>query len=272
MKNPSATVLLAACFGLITVVAQAQVNQLDVGVRTKVTDKANIYAGKTRATPGSGGHSKIYGIMAVQEIKSDWKLVRPVNENAILQLLSEELNKNGFQLYAPGTKPDIVITASYGRGELENPYIRDGGDTGGDYRAGAMLIANNSGIGTSNDAGATTSVITGAFSQQLLDEKTPGYQAALQKASYEKLYIRVTAWAYPTDPKARPKMLWKTIMVVDDPDHRDLNAVAAKMLEAGAPFFDKEIRDPEAQVFKALPDGRVNVGVPEVIPPKTKSI
>jgi hypothetical protein len=65
-------------------------------------------------------------------------------------------------------------------------------------------------------------------------------------------------------------MLWKTVMCVDDPDHRDLNAIAAKMLEAGAPFFDKVIQDREATIFKPLPDGRVNVGTPEVVEPKSK--
>ena len=122
--------------------------------------------------------------------------------------------------------------------------------------------------GVANDSGATSQVITGAFSQQLVDEKSPGYEAKLQKASYEKLYLRVIAWEYPRQPKAKAKMLWKTTMVVDDPDHRDLNAIAQKMFEAGAPYFDREIRDPEVEVYQPLPDGRVNVGTPEVVPAK----
>ena len=252
----------AGCLGLIAAAAHAQVNELDIGVRTKVTDKEAMWAHKTKSAD-VGGHSKVYGIYSVDQIKSDYRLVKPVDEKMILQVLSEELNKNGFTLFTPGTKPDILITASYGRGELENPYIRDGGETGGDGRAGAFT-------GLSNDSGATTSVITGAFAQQLIDEKTPGYQAKLQKAGYEKLFIRITAFAYPTEKKARLKMLWKTIVVVDDPDHRDLNAVAAKMLEAAAPYFDREIKDPEAQVFKPLSEGHVNVGTPEVVDTKKK--
>jgi hypothetical protein len=59
-------------------------------------------------------------------------------------------------------------------------------------------------------------------------------------------------------------------MVVDDPDHRDLNKIAATMLEAGAPFFDRQIKDREADIYKPLPNGRVNVGTPTVVPPKTK--
>ena len=248
--------------GLIAIAARAQENQLEVDVRPTVVDKTAMWAHQTKA-PGEGGHSKIYGIYSVQLVQSDQKLVKPVDETQILQLLSEELNKNGFHLYAPGQKPEILLTVSYGRGEVHNPYFRDQGETGGDARAGGAG-------GFANDSGATTDVINGAFAQQLMDEKTPGFEAKLQKAGFEKLFIRVTAFAYPTEKKAKLKMLWKTIMVVDDPDHRDLNAIAAKMLEAAAPFFDKEIKDREATVFKPLPDGHVNVGAPEVVPAKSK--
>jgi hypothetical protein len=257
-----------ASLALLALSARAQDNQLEVNVRPKVVDKAAMRAGKTQ--PGTGGHSKIYGILSVQEIKGEQKLIKPVDENAILQLLSQEMNKNGFQLYAPGTKPDIVITASYGRGEVQNPYIKGSGETGGSSDVNAATTSANLGGSGSNDSGATSVSITGAFADQLMDEKSPGFEAKLQKAAGEKLFIRVTAWAYPTDPKAKSRMLWKTVIVVDDPDHRDLNAIAQKMLEAGAPYFDKEIREREADVYKPLPDGHVNVGAPEVVPPKTK--
>ena len=56
-------------------------------------------------------------------------------------------------------------------------------------------------------------------------------------------------------------------MIVDDPDHRDLNAIAAEMLAAGAPYFDKEIKEEEVDIYKPLPEGRVNVGAPEVVEP-----
>jgi hypothetical protein len=39
------------------------------------------------------------------------------------------------------------------------------------------------------------------------------------------------------------------------------------MLEAGAPFFDKEIKDYEATIWKPLPEGHVKVGAPEVVEP-----
>ena len=134
---------------------------------------------------------------------------------------------------------------------------------GGDHRAQEFG-------GGANDGGATTNVITGAFSQQLFDQKGHGYEQKLQKAGFEKLFIRITAWAYPSGPKGKTKMLWKAVMCVDDPDHRDLNTIAAEMVAAGAPYFDKEVREPEAEIFRPLPDGRVNVGTPEVVEPKVK--
>jgi hypothetical protein len=258
-----------AILSLATLFARAQENQLEVDVRPSVADKELMWSGKSKV-PGAGGHSRVYGILSVEEVKSDLRLVKPVNEVAIMELLSEELNKNGFQLYAPGQKPEIVLTVSYGRGMLQNPYMRGSAGISG---AASVPLGGppDAGAGGQTTAdGVQTSTIEGAFATQLLDEKGHGFEAKLQKAQTEKLYLRVTAWDYPKGPKAKPKMLWKTLMVVDDPDHRDLNKIAAKMLEAGAPFFDKEIREREAEVYKPLPDGRVNVGAPEVVPAKSK--
>jgi len=105
---------------------------------------------------------------------------------------------------------------------------------------------------------------------QLYDDKEFGHEANLQKASFEKLFIRVTAWETPKSADKKPRMLWKTIMVVDDPDHRDLNEVAATMLHAGAPMFDKLQKTKEVLVNTTLPDGTVNVGTPEVVKPDAK--
>jgi hypothetical protein len=37
------------------------------------------------------------------------------------------------------------------------------------------------------------------------------------------------------------------------------------MLAAGAPYFDKETKEEEAEISSPLPEGHVNVGTPEVI-------
>lgn len=274
---------VAGCFALTAPEVQAQENQLEVDVRPSVTDKSIIWSNKPKAS-GEGGHGKIYGIASVAEIRAGTWLIKPVDEDALVSLVLKELDRNGFREFQKGEKPDILLTVSYGRGDLTNPYIRDQGEVGGSEAPGQFsgvtpdsgnavvqqIHGAGSDVGHANDSGATSVSITGAAAHQLFDEKSHGFEQRLQRAGYEKLYIRISAWAYPTAGKAKPKMLWKTIMCVDDPDNRDLNAVAAKMLEAGAPYFDKTIRDPEAIIFKPLAGEQVNVGTPEVVEGRRK--
>ncbi len=242
--------LLLIAAGLVSFSPAVRAEDVDIGVRSNVIDKELQWAHKT-ASPEEGGHSKTFAILAVDEVKSEQRLVKPVDQQELFRLLFLQLEKNGFHKYAKGTKPDILLTLSYGRGEMKNPYLRNV-DTG-------SLLPTIS--------GGPVAVITGAFATQLIDEKSPGFEANLQKAGFEKLFLRVTAWEYPKDPKTKPRMLWKTIIVADDPDHRDLNAIAAQMLEAGAPYFDKDLKDDKREInlYKPMPDGHVNVGTPEVV-------
>ena len=99
----------------------------------------------------------------------------------------------------------------------------------------------------------------------MFKEKQVGFEGKLQKAQFEKLFIRISAWAYPTDPKAKPKLLWHTTVLVDDPDHRDLNCVASEMLANAGHYFDQEIKQEEVDIYKPVPEGRVYVGKPEVV-------
>ena len=269
--------LLAVGLSLWTLPVCAEPPDLEVGVRAKVTEGLPRWE-KGQAL-GDGGHGMIYGILAIKEIENVERLVKPVNEKRVVSLLMDTLDANGFREFVPGEDPEILITASYGRGELSNPYIRDTGEMTGAQGVPSPLShppAPGQAVGAmgpqasspmSLDNGAPTQSITGADPRQLFDEKTPGFEAKLQKAGYEKLFIRITAWEYPTESKAKPKMLWKTIMVVDDPDHRDLNAVAAAMLEAGGPYFDKVYKDREVEIHKPLPNAQVTVGPLEVREP-----
>jgi len=247
--------------------AHAQVEQANIGVRTKITDK--WMRPKVGEKSAEGGHGKVFAILAVAEIKSDRRLVKPADERYLTGLLLQELAANGFQPYSKAHNPDILLTLSYGRGEVENPYFHNNSEVGG---AGISIPTAAMGTGTPDAGNAPTVIMSGTVDvgQAVFDHKTPGHEAKLQKASYEKLFIRVTAWAYPTDAKAKPKMLWKTVIVADDPENRDLNALAAEMFKAGAPYFDKEVAEKEIDLYKPVPDGHVRVGTPEVVEAKTK--
>ncbi len=237
---------------------------MDIGVRSAVLDKPEKPTGKPEKLTGksdmqqAGELGKIYGILAIQPVHSEVKLVKPVDAGAIMDLLHHELNAHGFQRVGQGKHPEILLTVLYGRGYLVNPYMVD---------AGAETPGGASAVGGLD---APTNTITG-MPTQLFKEKGTGFVAKAQKAQYEKLFIRVTAWRYPADPKAKLKQLWNTTITVDDPDHRDLNGVVAKMLEMGAPYFGKEITEPEIDIYAPVPEGHVNVGAPEVVEtPATK--
>jgi hypothetical protein len=243
--------LLLNALGFVLLVPGVRAQGVDIGVRSKIMDRDIQWAHKSDA-PDQGGHSKSFAILAIDEVKAEESLVKPVDQNAMLGHLIHQLQANGFHAYAKGTKPDILLTVSYGRGDMRNPYERDVGEI-------------------PNQVGVPTQTILGAFPEQLYDKMIPGHETNLQKSTFEKLFIRVTAFEYPKDGKTKPKMLWKTIIVADDPANRDLNAVAEQMLEAGAPYFDKDIKHGEVEFYKPTPDGKVNVGTPEVVPPKPKS-
>ena len=241
------------CLGL----AAARAQEMDIGIRSSIDDKV---FGKSGANPV---HGKIYGMLPPQLVTSDSKLVIPADGNLIAALVARELDNNGFQRVAKGQRPQIVISMHYGRGWLRNPYLAGAGpETPGGFSAVGGIDA-------------PTVSITG-MGEQLFKEMGTGFEQKLQKAQYEKLFIRVTAWEFPTDPKAKPKMLWHTMVLVDDPDHRDLNRVAAEMLANAGHYFDKEIKEEEVDIYKPVPEGRVYVGKPEVVetppapPPKAK--
>ncbi len=193
-------------------------------------------------------HGKVYGIFAISEAATALRLVRPVNERAMLVELHKELRRRGYKLMAPDQIPDVALTVMYGRGALRNPYLADA---------------------TVNEIMSDPPIVTilGAFPTQLIKEREPGYEDKLQKAQGEKLFIRVTAWKIPLQPKEKAKELWKTTIIIDDPDHRDLNEYVQKMLAAGSAYFDKEIDQEQVEVNTSVPDGHVQVGTPTVVKP-----
>lgn len=206
---------------------------------------------------------RIYAIFSVQVIPSDQKLVEPVDAYALLNLVTRQLSAHGFHQVEKGRKPEILLTVQYGRAWLNNPYFGESRDPG--TVVGISSLAPSSGGAAPLNQTANRAV-TGSWAP-LMSQLEHGAEAKLQEAEFEKLCIKIIAWRYQTDPKARAEQLWRTTMIVDDPDHRDLNTVAAEMLAAGAPFFAQDISEPQATITKALPDGHVKLGDPVVVDP-----
>lgn len=208
--------------------ATAQDPQLVINVRTEV-DLPFDNGGKSKPKE----HGKVYAITSIEEEQSEWKLLKPVDENGLLQKLREELTKHGFKETTAKLKPDILITVNYGRGGLINPYLST----------------------------APT---------KYLKSYDMDWAYKLQNANEEKLFIRITAWEFPhivAGQKPTPRMLWKTIMLTDSPEDRDLNQFYAKLLAAGAGFFDREMESLEAEIHDDLPEGTVTIGELKVLKP-----
>ena len=195
-------------------------------------------------------HGKAYTLASIDEGKTALKLVMPVDEDALLNMLRMELTKRGFKEVTT-EKPEIILTVIYGRGYLRNPYLD-----------GAILDESGS-----SGMGAPTVSITMANIDYLVKRKENGFEEKMQNANQEKLFIRITAWANPADlspkkpgGKVKPKVLWHTTMITDDPGHRDLNQFMKKLLAAGSNFFDREMDDDEKFIKTDLPEGFIYYG------------
>lgn len=221
-----------------------------VGVRSSLSAPAEAAA-----------QGRIYTVLTIQQISAWQKLVPPVDVNALLRQVHQSLAAQGFQPAKARQPPEIVLTVEYGRDWLDNPYLGDPGDPSPVNGVTSVTGLNGSAHPLEKLPNQT---LTGA-PVQLMNHIGRGVEARAQKAGYEKLYLRITAWQYQPDPKGRAKELWTTIMAVDDPDHADFNVLAAGMLTAGAPYFSRAIAEPELEVSAPVPDGRVKLGAPQVV-------
>ncbi len=209
-------------------------------------------------TPDPLPGARLYAVLAVQQVKSEARLLKPVDETRLTRQLVVALDTRGFHLADDEQIPEILLTVQYGRGWLKNPYRSNIGNLSVDVPG---LLPESSVTGTSDKPAPATPGVKAHFMNGL----SRSYEEEVQKATYEKLFVRVSAWVYPTDPTARAQRLWHTTIVVDDPDHRDLNAITSQMFAAGAPYFDRATEQNQVSVFMPAADAQVKVGNPVVV-------
>ncbi len=220
--------------------------EVAIGVRSSVDQR---WQGVRKGGPIE--HGKVYLIASLKQAPSAGKLVQPVDEAGLLARLRETLNAHGFREAVTTDTPDVVLTLLYGRGHLRNPYLAN---IDGDISSGSIAPT------------AGESMLAAAVDPRLYDKRQWGYyEHKLLGAQKEKLFIRVTAWKFPGDRKEQPAELWKTTMVVDEPDRHDLNELYPKMLAAGVPFFDRHLKEEEVTIATPLKEGRVRLGPLDIL-------
>lgn len=212
---------------------------LDIDVRASVDQR---WEGLHKR--GAIAHGKLYVLASVKETTSGDHLVKPLDENAMVRLLRAELGKQGYREITGKEKPEIVLTVTYGRGFLHNPHLGD-----------AMLDETNPVI--------MTSTITSL--KQAMRQREPGFERKAQRAQFEKLYFAVSAWRLPEVKGEKPHLFWRTTMVTDNPESRDLNLALPALLAAGARYFDRETKEGEVTVKATMPTGSVKLGPLNVI-------
>lgn len=259
MNYSTLSLLLISVFSLVTARAQSTSPELTIDVRSGIDqaekdkrDHDPVYASD------ASRRLRRFFLARVSEEKTEEKLIKPVDARYLAREVTRQLEAQGFHAVGPNQKPEIIVTVKYGRGWLmSNPYVDRDNLRPGDPRKTGQV----SNLSDSDRPGPE------------FHYREVGREGKMQVASLEKLIIQVRAWEYPppADPKKKEKLLWLTNMNIDDPDHIDLNTVAAKMLEAGAPYFDKPIaREHDVMVSTAMPAGHVTVGTPEVVDPGRK--
>jgi len=232
---------------LLAPAARAQTNGLDVNIRSGV-DRAE--QARRAKDPGyaqdASKRKRLYFLAHIRWENNGKNLEKPVDANAMAKQVNDVLQAQGFHPVKPGQIPDVVITVVYGRGVPPNPLLNP-------REPGRPYLSD--------------SPINSVFPDQ---KQYVGREEKIQRVrNQEKLMIEVRAWEYPPpkDPKKMEKLVWLTTMYVDDPDHRDLNEISAKMLADGAPYFDHHLdRENEVLIRNPPPDGHVKVGSPEVVP------
>ncbi len=235
--KPFRTFLLGAIVGASGALAIAQAD-LDINIRTTVEIP------KDRSL---GAHPTFLLFPPVQVAAAE-RLARPVAPatlEAIPRLLQERLQAMGYVGVVGKEKPELLITTQYGRGQLPNPYNADR-------------------MGRIDPNGTETTSVTGLPDARRFEVER---EAKRQFANEEKLFFTISALDFASlqkNPK-KPTVVWTTTMIVDDPDHRDLNGIYKQMIAAGAEYFNRRIDREEVQVPTAIREGRVEIGTPSVV-------
>jgi hypothetical protein len=203
---------------------------LHVEVRSSVDD---LWDGMKKKDPEP--HGRVYYVLSLGSNEPEVPLKHPVDEKALAAQLHRALKAQGFRQMNADEKPDILLTVLYGRGYLKNPFMPNGVD---EISSGIPIVN----ITSAEDV----------FARQQI-----GYEQKLQNAQAEKLFIAVRALKYPESKAEKPKRLWQTQMIMDGPDHHDLNEAAKDMFLVGAQHFDHVLPKEGIVVSTDDPKGRV---------------
>lgn len=113
--------------------------------------------------------------------------------------------------------------------------------------------------------------ILGAAQQEFADpirlfaEESPKNSFIIDQAFDDVYFVVASAYDYAAAGQNERRLLWRTRMTVDAKGVA-MNDTLPTLIDTAAPYFGRDMPEPETLIKRALKEGKVDVGTPRVVP------
>lgn len=217
---------------------------------------------------------------------------RVLPEADIERTLTKSLASNGYLgAKEPAQPPTLAIFYTWGthnmlvEGDPENPALSGeqiarnlldrAALVGGEKFARKMLdlfvqadsMAEASRVPTPPDGQPviTQEMMDFANPVNLFKLESPKHEFLVDQFADDVYYVVASAYDYKSLAEKRRKLLWRTRMTVASKAVSQEQTLPTLILNA-APYFGREMDEAETFVKKAVPEGKVDIGTPTVVP------
>ncbi|HWA09067.1 MAG TPA: hypothetical protein VG838_06330 [Opitutaceae bacterium] len=104
---------------------------------------------------------------------------------------------------------------------------------------------------------------------RLFAQQSPKNAFIIDQAFDDVYYVVASAYDYQAIGQHQRKLLWRTRMTVDSKGVAMLDTIPT-LIDTAAPYFGREMDEPETLMKHALKEGKVEVGTPTVVEPGKK--
>ena len=212
---------------------------------------------------------------------------KPLNPDAARSVLARSLAQAGFYpAQLPSHPPTLLIVYTWGSFNMSNgspmlflwSYFDRAALVGGAkfVRQVQTLIQNESDLRRFYESSMRLS-LRGAGSPVLPDwafdfaspinlhkRSDPRNEFLWDQACGELYFVVASAYDYKAAATKERKLLWRTRMTVSSVGVSEEQSLPTLILSA-APFFGKDMAEPEVLIKREIPEGKVKIGTPEVV-------
>lgn len=216
---------------------------------------------------------------------------KTVPQEEIERVLLRSLAGNGYQpAQRPARPPSLLIVYIWGahslltEGDEENPSLSStqvaanlldrAALIGGEkfaremlrlfQDADAMNIAASATVAPSGESVFTPAMLSFGNPVNLFKARSAKNEFLVDQMVSDVFYVTASAYDYLSVARNQKQLLWRTRMTVAAPGVSQLQALPALVISA-APYFGKEMPEPEVLTRRVLREGSVEVGTPVVV-------